>query len=108
GSHMEAVQNRIVEAAERVPGVRGVIHLRARYVGQDIWAAMIIGVDPENTVEQAAEICEAVQAAVCGKIRRIESLHVSAEAREIGDTTKPSFSDQPLSFDEVMLSKVDN
>jgi len=104
----DAVQTRMVEAAERVSGVRGVIHLRARYVGQDIWADMIIGVDPEQTVEQAHEICEAVQAAICGKIRRIESLHVSAEAREIGDTTEPTFSEEPLSFDEMMLSKVDS
>ncbi len=104
----EDVQNRMVEAAQKVPGVRGVIHLRARYVGQDVWADMIVGVDPEQTVDQAHDICEAVRAAVCNKMRRISSLHVSAEAREEGDTTKPTFSEEPLSFDEVMLSKADN
>ena len=103
----DVVRVRMVEAAQGVPHVKGVLHLRARYVGQDIWGEMIVAVDPEETVSQAHQICDAVRAAVCGKIRRISSLHVSAEARVAGAVVETQFSDEPLGFEEAMLSKVD-
>lgn len=104
----KGVQTGMVKAAEEVAGVRGVIHLRARYVGQDVWADMIVGVAPEQTIEQAHQICEAVRASVCAKMRRIASLHVSAEAREENDVTPPTFSEEPLNLEEVMLSKAES
>ncbi|CAA7622264.1 magnetosome biogenesis CDF transporter MamM [Magnetospirillum sp. UT-4] len=101
----EGVLNRIVGIAEKVDGVRSVIHLRARNVGQGIWADMIVGVDPEHTVEDAHRICETVQATVCGALKRVESLHVSAEVEEMADSRETTFSAEPLSFDEAVLSK---
>ncbi|HIJ38968.1 MAG TPA: magnetosome biogenesis CDF transporter MamM [Rhodospirillaceae bacterium] len=100
-------RGRMVDAALAVPGVRGVLRLRARYVGQDVWGDMIIGVDPEASIDQAHEICEAVRAAVCRRMRRIASLHVSAEPLEEGANPATQFSDEPLNFDEVMLAKAD-
>jgi cation diffusion facilitator family transporter len=103
----DAVRTRVVEAAESVPGVKGVVHLRARYVGQDLWADMIVAVDPDETVDQAHEICESVRAAVCRKLRRVGSLHVAAESWEVGTTVKTTYSEEPVQFDEVMLVKAD-
>ena len=103
----EAVCKRIVHAAEAVPGVKGVEHLRARYVGQDIWADMIVAVDPNVTVEQAHDISETVRSAVCHKIRHIASLHVAADAWE-GDTPiTTTYSQDPLDFEEAMLMKAE-
>ncbi|MBF0167520.1 MAG: magnetosome biogenesis CDF transporter MamM [Alphaproteobacteria bacterium] len=96
--------NRIIDAARAVEGVKGVIHLRARYVGQEIWADMIIAVDPEETIERAHDICERARDEVCGKVRLIASLHISAEARESVDGA-PHISNSPLEYDEVMMTR---
>ncbi|MBF0355830.1 MAG: magnetosome biogenesis CDF transporter MamM [Alphaproteobacteria bacterium] len=96
--------NRIIDAARAVEGVKGVIHLRARYVGQEIWADMIIAVDPEETIERAHDICERARDEVCGKVRLIASLHISAEARDSVDEA-PHISNSPLEYDEVMMTR---
>ncbi|MBF0268830.1 MAG: magnetosome biogenesis CDF transporter MamM [Alphaproteobacteria bacterium] len=96
--------NRIIDAARAVEGVKGVTHLRARYVGQEIWADMIIAVDPEETIERAHDICERARDEVCGKVRLIASLHISAEARGSVDEA-PHISNSPLEYDEVMMTR---
>ncbi|CAA6606533.1 Magnetosome protein MamM [Rhodospirillaceae bacterium LM-1] len=96
--------NRIIDAARAVEGVKGVLHLRARYVGQEIWADMIIAVDPEETIERAHDICERARDEVCGKVRLIASLHISAEARASVDEA-PHISNSPLEYDEVMMTR---
>ncbi|HIJ63366.1 MAG TPA: magnetosome biogenesis CDF transporter MamM [Rhodospirillaceae bacterium] len=101
----EGVRSNMVKAASSVAGVTGVVHIRARYVGQDIWGDMVVGVDPDQTIDEAHEICEAVQAEVCRRMRRVASLHVSAEGLKAGEAGQTTFSDDPLSFDEIMLSK---
>jgi cation diffusion facilitator family transporter len=95
---------RIIEAARAVSGVKGVIQLRARYVGQEIWADMIIAVDPEETVERAHDICEQARDEVCTEVRLIASLHISAEARE-SVSEAPVISKSPLEYDEVMMTR---
>jgi cation diffusion facilitator family transporter len=96
--------NRIIEAARAVDGVKGVLQLRARYVGQEIWADMVIAVDPEETIERAHNICEQARDEVCTKVRLIASLHISAEARE-SVTESPLISNSPLEYDEVMMTR---
>jgi cation diffusion facilitator family transporter len=96
--------NRIIEAARAVDGVKGVLQLRARYVGQEIWADMVIAVDPEETIERAHNICEQALDEVCTKVRLIASLHISAEARE-SVTESPLISNSPLEYDEVMMTR---
>jgi cation diffusion facilitator family transporter len=100
----EAICNRIMDAARSVDGVKGVIQLRARYVGQDIWADMIIAVDPEETIDRAHEICEQARVEVCEKVRLMASLHISAEARDTV-TAAPLISNSPLEYDEVMMTR---
>ena len=95
---------RIIEAARAVSGVKGVIQLRARYVGQEIWADMIIAVDPEEKVERAHNICEQARDEVCTEVRLIASLHISAEARE-SVSEAPVISKSPLEYDEVMMTR---
>ena len=103
-----SVCKRIVRAAETVPGVQGVEHLRARYVGQDIWADMIVAVDPEVTVEQAHDICETVRSAVCQQIRHIASLHVAADAWDGTGAVTTTYSQEPLDYEEALLVKADS
>ena len=102
-----AMCKRIVKAAQGVNGVKGVEHLRARYVGQDIWADMIVAVDPTETVEQAHEICEQVRSSVCTQIRHIASLHVAADAWEGTGEITTVFSQEPLDYEEAMQMKAD-
>jgi cation diffusion facilitator family transporter len=103
----EAVRNRLIGAAKAVEGVKGVVQLRARYVGQDVWADMIIVVDPELTVEGAHQLCEDVKAEVCRRLRHVASLHVSAEAIEHYKDEGTRIIEEPLHYDEVMLAKAD-
>ena len=96
---------RIVDAAKDVTGVKGVEHLRTRYVGQDIWADMVVAVDPNVTVEQAHSICENVRLVVCQKIRHVASLHVAADAWEQEGEVKTTYSQEPLDYEEAMMLK---
>ena len=102
----EAVRERLTEGALSVPGVLGVVQLRARYVGQDVWADMIIAVGSNETVDRAHDICERVKAEGCAKLRHIASFHVSAEAVEEWqeDTRRDN---TPLHFEEVMLGEAE-
>jgi len=103
----EAVRTRLIEAANSVDGVEQVAQLRARYVGQEIWADMIIVVSPELTVDGAHLLCEAVKAEVCRSLRHVASLHVSAEsADEVAGGTR--IIEEPMHFDEVMLAEADH
>ena len=104
----DGIRKRMVQSAAAVPGVKGVEHLRARYVGQDVWADMIVAVDPNVSVEQAHEICEAVREAVCHKMRHIASLHVAADAWEGDGEVVTTFSEDPLDFEEAMMVKADS
>jgi len=102
-----AMCTKIVRAAEEVKGVKGVEHLRARYVGQDIWADMIVAVEPDVTVEQAHNISENVRSAVCRQIRHIASLHVAADAWEGDGEIVTTYSQEPLDYEEAMLIKAE-
>jgi cation diffusion facilitator family transporter len=100
----DVICNRIIEAARAVEGVKGVILLRARYVGQEIWADMIVAVDPDETIDRAHDICETAREEVCAKVRLIASLHISAEARDsVSDA--PVISNNPLEYEEVMMTR---
>ncbi|MBF0184923.1 MAG: magnetosome biogenesis CDF transporter MamM [Magnetococcales bacterium] len=48
--------HKIRELAATVAGVKNVEDVRTRRVGQEIWVSMVVGVDPELTVEQGKEI----------------------------------------------------
>lgn len=48
--------HKIRELASSVSGVKTVEEVRTRRVGQEIWISMVVGVDPELTVEQGKEI----------------------------------------------------
>ena len=101
----DSMCKRIVHAAEEVAGVKGVEHLRTRYVGQDIWADMIVAVDPDVSVDRAHDICENVRMAVCMKIRHIASLHVAADAWDGEGDVTTSYSQEPLGYEEAMMMK---
>ncbi|MBF0116120.1 MAG: magnetosome biogenesis CDF transporter MamM [Magnetococcales bacterium] len=51
----ETVQ-KVQELTRAVAGVKSVESVRTRRVGQDIWVTLVIGTDPELTIERAKEI----------------------------------------------------
>jgi len=62
----QATIARIVQAAKRVPGVRGVHLVRSRFVGNSLDVDLHVTVDPEMTVRAGHEIAEQVNRALVG------------------------------------------
>ncbi|MCD6499368.1 MAG: cation transporter [Deltaproteobacteria bacterium] len=62
----QATIDRIVQAAKRVPGVRGVHLVRSRFVGSSLGVDLHVTVDPEMTVRAGHEIAEQVKRALVG------------------------------------------
>ena len=54
----------IVEAIRSVPGVRGWHRLRTRVMGREVFMDLHLLVDPQLTVAEGHEICDAVESAV--------------------------------------------
>lgn len=76
---MRALIRRI---AEDTDGVKEVKALKTRLTGHQIWTDLIIGVDPELTVDDAHDICERVRARITERLRHVGSLSVDAEICE--------------------------
>ena len=76
---MRALIRRI---AEDTDGVKEVKALKTRLTGHQIWTDLIIGVDPELTVDEAHDICERVRARITERLRHVGSLSVDAEICE--------------------------
>lgn len=75
----DTTHNRIKELVEGVEGVEEVTYLRSRYVGQDIFSEVIIGVDSGISVMAASAIAEAVKQNVAKAIPRLGSFQVRSE-----------------------------
>ncbi len=81
-------RDRIKELVEGVEGVEEVKSLRSRYVGQDIFSEVVIGVDSGMTVLAASAIVEAVKRNVTKAIPRLGSFQVRSEGAGPGALEK--------------------
>lgn len=75
----DTTRNRIKELVEGVEGVEEVKYLRSRYVGQDIFSEVVIGVDSGLSITAASAIAEAVKQNVAKEIQRLGSFQVRSE-----------------------------
>lgn len=75
----EKLGAKVESAVASTEGVLEVKRIRTRYVGQEIFAEIIIGVDSENAVNEAYRITEQVKENIIKKIPHIGSLQVSSE-----------------------------
>ncbi|MBF0127292.1 MAG: magnetosome biogenesis CDF transporter MamM [Magnetococcales bacterium] len=77
--------HRIREVSKSVAGVRSVEDARTRRVGQEIWISLVIGVDPELTVEEGKEISLWVEKRLMEMIPHLGdvSVHFKSEAESI-------------------------
>ncbi|GAB6051958.1 cation diffusion facilitator family transporter [Magnetospira thiophila] len=66
-------------------GVQDVRYLRSRRVGQEIWAEIVIGVDPEITIDEAYDICDAVKRRILHRVSHVGHLTVNAETGEVSE-----------------------
>ncbi len=57
----EEVVRKIHDYASLVTGVKRVENVRTRQVGQEIWVSLVIGVDPDLSIEKAKEISMLVE-----------------------------------------------
>ncbi len=75
----DSTRARIKEQAEDVEGVEEVKYLRSRYVGQDIFTEVVIGVNSDMTVMAASAIADRVKRNVSKTIPRLGSFQVRSE-----------------------------
>ncbi len=76
----EDVLERIITVAERTDGVGEIKNLRTRYVGQEIWVEMTVGVSGDLTVDEAHDICDTLKERLIRRIPHVGTLHIDAEA----------------------------
>ncbi|MBF0308766.1 MAG: magnetosome biogenesis CDF transporter MamM [Magnetococcales bacterium] len=77
----EMVQ-RVEELARTVKGVKAVEEVRTRRVGQEVWITLVIGVDPELTVERGKEISLWVEERLVDSIPHIGDVTVHFKSAE--------------------------
>nr|CAX83793.1 MamM protein (Magnetosome protein MamM, Cation efflux protein family) (Magnetosome protein MamM) [uncultured bacterium] len=75
------LRNRLVALAEGVEGVEEVVLVRARHVGQEISAEMVIGVDSNLSIEEAHAIGETVKERAAAAIPRLGLLKITTKSR---------------------------
>ena len=75
----DTTHNRIKELVEGVEGVEEVKYLRSRYVGQDIFSEVVIGVDSGISIMTASTIADKVKKIVAKAIPRLGSFQVRSE-----------------------------
>ncbi len=75
----DTTRNRIKELVKGVEGVEEVKYLRSRYVGQDIFSEVVIGVDSGISVMAASVIADKVKQNVAKAIPRLGSFQVRSE-----------------------------
>lgn len=76
----EMTHDRMMQLVESVEGVKEVKYLRSRYVGQDIFSEIVIGVSPSITIMEAHAIAEEVKKRIVAGIALIGSIQVRTES----------------------------
>ena len=76
----ETTHTRMVQLVENVDGVKEVKYLRSRYVGQDIFSEVVIGVSPSITLAEAHAIAEEVKKRIIAGVALIGSIQVRTES----------------------------
>ncbi|MDQ6991938.1 MAG: magnetosome biogenesis CDF transporter MamM [Mariprofundus sp.] len=73
------MREKIIEHLERMDEVEQIQLFRARQVGQSILVEIVLGLDPEISVNQANEITGRAKAIISSRVAHIGSLHISAK-----------------------------
>ena len=76
----DGVVDSIDETAARVPAVREVRDVRARWIGHTIRSEIEVGLAPDTTVEQAETIAAEVRHAVVGSVEHVTEVAVESRA----------------------------
>ena len=76
----DGVVDSIDETAARVPAVREVRDVRARWIGHTIRSEIEVGLAPDTTVEQAETIAAEVRHAVMGSVEHVTEVAVESRA----------------------------
>ena len=74
------VQDKIWSHAAEVPGVRSVDQVRTRRVGQEIWVDLVIGVDPDQSVQEARRVTKQVELSLAKVIPHIGDINVQFQS----------------------------
>ncbi|MBF0143867.1 MAG: magnetosome biogenesis CDF transporter MamM [Magnetococcales bacterium] len=73
---------KIHDLASTVSGVRSVEEVQTRRIGQEIWISLVIGVDPELTVERGKEISLWVESRLVDSIPHLGDVSVHFKSAE--------------------------
>ena len=76
----QEVQDTTRQQAAEVPGVRSVDQVRTRRVGQEIWVDLVVGVDPDHSVQEARQIARQVEATLSKAIPHIGDVSVQFQS----------------------------
>jgi cation diffusion facilitator family transporter len=74
------VQEQIWSQASEVPGVRSVDHVRTRRVGQEIWVDLVVGVDPDHSVQEARQIARQVEEVLSKTVPHVGDVSVQFQS----------------------------
>ncbi|MEO5348643.1 MAG: magnetosome biogenesis CDF transporter MamM [Magnetococcus sp. YQC-3] len=74
------VQEQIWSQASEVPGVRSVDQVRTRRVGQEIWVDLVVGVDPDHSVQEARQIARQVEEVLSKTIPHVGDVSVQFQS----------------------------
>ena len=74
------VQDKIWSQAAEVPGVRSVDQVRTRRVGQEIWVDLVVGVDPDQSVQEARRVTKQVELSLAKMIPHIGDINVQFQS----------------------------
>lgn len=74
------VQEQIWSQTAEVPGVRSVDQVRTRRVGQEIWVDLVVGVDPDQSVQEARHITRQVELTLTKVIPHVGDINVQFQS----------------------------
>ncbi|MEO5362576.1 MAG: magnetosome biogenesis CDF transporter MamM [Magnetococcus sp. DMHC-8] len=74
------VREQIWSHASEVPGVRSVDQVRTRRVGQEIWVDLVVGVDPDHSVQEARQIARQVEEVLSKTIPHVGDVSVQFQS----------------------------
>ena len=74
------IQDKIWSQTIEVPGVRSIDQMRTRRVGQEIWVDLVVGVDPDQTVQEARHITKQVESTLVKVIPHVGDINVQFQS----------------------------
>ena len=74
------IQEKIWSQAAEVPGVRSVDQVRTRRVGQEVWVDLVIGVDPDQSVQEARHVSKQVELSLTKVIPHVGDVSVQFQS----------------------------